>query len=52
MYIIGVCGTHPMSDKSFVVSAASVCILSLYHPLTSAPPRQEEDAVPGCLKCS
>lgn len=37
MYVIGLCGTQPMSDKSFFLSTSSFCILSLYYPLTVAP---------------
>lgn len=52
MYIIGLHGTHPTSDKSFFLSTSLVSILSLYYPLTFAPLKQKENSVPGCLKCN
>lgn len=52
MYIIGLCGTHPTSDKSFFLSTSIVSILSLYYPLTSVSLRQGENTVSVCLKCN
>lgn len=37
MYVIGLCGTQPISDKSYFLSTSFFCILSLYYPLTFAP---------------
>jgi len=52
MSIIGLCGTHPTSDKSFFLSSSFVSILSLYYPLTFASLRQKENREPVGLKCN
>lgn len=42
MYIIGLGGTHPTSDKSLFLSTSLVGILSPSYPLALAPLRQKE----------